>query len=154
MHVRKRRSTVVVVLMLVFGALALSASSLGGTENTRLGDAHAGKVAGGFGEIYKANPKTLAKTLFSAKLLPANAMAKNISLAAYRRADMKVNQNLALQCWKNNVCSTGTGGKLAVAYAEGFREHVYRQVSNMEFALQAVPQPQTDQSTSASAHSD
>ena len=135
MHVRKRRSTVMVVLMLVFGALALSATSLGGTDNSRLGDAHAGKVAGGFGEVYKANPKTLAKTLFSAKLLPSNAMAKNVSLAAYRRADMKVNQTLALKCWKNNGCSTGTGGKLTVAYVEGFVENVYRQVSKMEFIL-------------------
>src|SRR5438270_11155196 len=100
MHVRRKRSMLVVVLMLVVaGALALSASSRGGTDNTRLGDTH---VAGGFGEVYKANPKTLAKTLFSAKLLPASTMARNISLAAYRRADMKVNQTLALKCWKNN----------------------------------------------------
>jgi len=153
MHVRKRRSTVV-VLMLVFGALALSASSLGGTDNSRLGDSHAGKVAGGFGEIYKANPKTLAKTLFSAKLLPANAMAKNISLAAYRRADMKVNQDLALKCWKNNGCSTGTGGKLTVAYVEGFGENVYRQVSKMEFILQALTYPQIGHIIYSSAHSD
>ena len=154
MHVRKRRSTVMVVLMLVFGALALSATSLGGTDNTRLGDSHAGKVAGGFGEIYKANPKTLAKTLFSAKLLPANAMAKNISLAAYRRADMKVNQTLALKCWKNNGCATGTGGKLTVAYVEGFGENVYRQVSKMEFILQALTYPKIGHIIYSSAHSD
>jgi ABC-type sugar transport system substrate-binding protein len=154
MHVRKRRSTAVVVLMLVFGALALSASSLGGTDNTRLGDAHAAKVAGGFGEIYKANPKTLAKTLFKATLLPSNTMAKNVALAAYRRADMKVNQNLALKCWKNNGCSTGTGGKLTVAYVEGFGENVYRQVSKMEFILQALTYPQIGHIIYSSAHSD
>src|SRR5437588_6446873 len=110
MHVHKKRSPLmVVVLMLVLGgALALSASSRGGTDNTRLGDARAASAAGGFGEVYKANPKTLAKTLFSAKLLPAGTMARNISLAAYRRADKKVNYNLALTCWKNNGCSPGT----------------------------------------------
>ena len=154
MHVRKRRSTVMVVLMLVFGALALSATSLGGTDNTRLGDSHAGKVAGGFGEIYKANPKTLAKTLFSAKLLPANAMAKNVSLAAYRRADMKVNQTLALKCWKSNGCSTGTGGKLTVAYVEGFGENTFRQMSKMEFILEALTYPQIGKIIYRSAHSD
>jgi ABC-type sugar transport system substrate-binding protein len=143
----------VAVLMLVLaGALALSAR--GGTDNTRLGDARAGHVAGGFGEVYKANPKTLAKTLFSAKLLPGNAMAKNISLAAYRRADMKVNYNLALKCWKNNGCSTGTGGKLTVAYVEGFGENVYRQVSKMEFILQALTYPQIGKIIYTSAHSD
>ena len=139
MHGRRRRSALVVVLMLgLAAALALSASSRGGTDGTRLGDAHAGTAAGGFGEVYKASPKTLAKTLFSAKLLPANAMARNISLAAYRRANIKVNQTLALKCWKNNGCSTGTGGKLTVAYVEGFGENVYRQVSKMEFILQAL----------------
>jgi hypothetical protein len=103
MHARKRRSTLVVVavvvLMLVLaGALALSASSRGGTDSTRHGSTGAASAAGGFGEVYKANPKTLAKTLFSAKLLPPSTMARNISLAAYRRADMKVNYNLALKC--------------------------------------------------------
>src|SRR3954454_22540254 len=101
MHVHRKRSPlVVVVLMLVLAvALALSASGRSSTDNTRLG---AVQTAGGFGEVYKANPKTLAKTLFSAKLMPAPKMAHNIALAAFRRADMKVNQNLALKCWKNN----------------------------------------------------
>jgi len=153
MHARRNRSGTVVVLMLVLaGALALSAR--GGTDNTRLGDARAGHVAGGFGEVYKANPKTLAKTLFSAKLLPANAMARNISLAAYRRADMKVNYNLGLKCWKSNGCSTGTGGKLTVAYVEGFGENVYRQVSKMEFILQALTYPQIGKIIYTSAHAD
>ena len=62
MHVHKKRSSLVmVVLMLVLaGALALSASGRSGTgNNTRL---PAAQTAGGFGEVYKANPKTLAKT--------------------------------------------------------------------------------------------
>jgi len=153
MHVHKKRSSLVlVVLMLVLaGALALSASGRSGTgNNTRL---PAAQTAGGFGEVYKANPKTLAKTLFSAKLLPAPKMAQNISLAAFRRADMKVNQNLALKCWKNNGCSTGTGGKLKVAYVEGFGENVFRQMSKMEFILQALTYPQIGKIIYTSAHS-
>ena len=159
MHIRRKRSTLVVVavgvLMLVLaGALALSASSRGATDTVRLGNTGTATAAGGFGELYKANPTTLAKTLFSAKLLPANTMARNISLAAYRRADMKVNYNLALKCWKNNGCSTGTGGKLTVAYVEGFGENVYRQVSKMEFILQALTYPQIGKIIYTSAHSD
>ena len=148
MHVRKRRSTVVVLMLVVGAALVLSASSPGGTGKAKA------KVPGGFGEIYKANPKTLAKTLFSAKLLPAIPMARNIAEAAYRRADMKVDTTLALKCWKNNGCSTGTGGKLTVAYVEGFGENVYRQVSKMEFILQALTYPKIGKIIYSSAHSD
>ena len=90
--------------------LVLVASSQGGT------------TAGGFGEVYAAKQATLKKTLFDAKLLPTNKMARNISLAAFGRAEKKVNQNLALRCWKSNGCKTGTNGKLTVAYVEGFGE--------------------------------
>jgi ribose transport system substrate-binding protein len=110
-------------------------------------------AAGGFGEVYKAKPSTLKKTLFNAKLLPANKMARNIALAALGRAERKVNLNLALKCWKNNGCSTGTGGKLKVAYVEGFGENVYRQMSKMEFILQALTYPSVGRIIYTSAHS-
>jgi ABC-type sugar transport system substrate-binding protein len=113
-----------------------------------------GKVPGGYGEVYVAKPSTLKKTLFDAKLLPPKGMARNIALAALGRADRKVNLNLALQCWKNNGCSTGTGGKLSVAYVEGFGENTYRQISKMEFILQALTYPQIGKITYTSAHSD
>ena len=48
-------------------------------------------------------------------------MARNIALAGLGRADRKVNQALALRCWKNNGCTTGTGGKLTVAYHRAVR---------------------------------
>jgi len=108
---------------------------------------------GGFGEVYKAKTSTLKKTLFNAKLLPANKTARNIALAALGRAEKKVNLNLALRCWKNNGCNTGTGGKLKVAYVEGFGENVYRQMSKMEFILQALTYPQVGRIIYTSAHS-
>jgi ribose transport system substrate-binding protein len=110
-------------------------------------------TAGGFGEVYKAKTSTLKKTLFNAKLLPANKMARNIALAALGRAEKKVNLNLALKCWKNNGCSTGTGGKLKVAYVEGFGENVYRQMSKMEFILQALTYRSVGRIIYTSAHS-
>ena len=92
--------------------------------------------------------------LFNANLLPKGKDARNITLAAFGRADKKVNQNLALKCWKNNGRSTGTGGKLTVAYVEGFGENVYRQISKMEFILQALTYPQIGKIIYTSAHSD
>ena len=145
---RRRPSFWMTALVLGATALALVATGQGATN------AKQPAAAGGFGEVYKANQATLKKTLFDAKLLPSNAMAKNISLAAYGRADKKVNQALALKCWKNNGCSTGTGGKLTVAYVEGFGENVYRQVSKMEFILQALTYPQIGKIIYTSAHSD
>ena len=49
-------------------------------------------------------------------------------------------RKLALECWKNNVCETGHG-TLTVAYADGFGENVWRQVTKMEFILQALTYP-------------
>ena len=109
---------------------------------------------GGFGEVYVAKASTLKKTLFKATLLPKNPTARNIALAGLGRADRKVNYALALKCWKNNGCSTGTGGKLTVAYIEQFGENVYRQMSRMEFILQALTYPTVGKIIYKSAHSD
>ncbi|WP_127904365.1 substrate-binding domain-containing protein [Solirhodobacter olei] len=48
----------------------------------------------------------------------------------------------ALECYRSNDCNTGTGGKLTVAYADGFGENVWRKVTKMEFILQALSYPQ------------
>ena len=148
MHLRKRHARrwlrAVPVLALFATMLIVVTAGQGGREANQ---------AGGFGETYKAKSSTLKKTLFNAKLLPGNKMARNIALAALGRADKKVNLNLALRCWKNNSCSTGTGGKLKVAYVEGFGENVYRQMSKMEFILQALTYKQIGQIIYTSAHS-
>ena len=101
-----------------------------------------------------AKASTLKKTLFKATLLPKNQAARNIALAGLGRADRKVNYDLALKCWKNNGCTTGTGGKLTVAYIEQFGENVYRQMSKMEFILQALTYPAVGKIIYNSAHSD
>ena len=81
-------------------------------------------------------------------------MARNIALAGLGRADRKVNEALALKCWKNNGCTTGTGGKLTVAYIEQFGENVYRQMSKMEFILQALTYKEVGRIIYSSAHVD
>jgi ABC-type sugar transport system substrate-binding protein len=144
------------VTLLVLGAalaLALVSASSGstGSKQATPGVISTGK---GFGEVYAAKTSTLAHTLFKAKLLPKDKMSRNIALAGLGRSDKKVNLALALKCWKNNGCSTGTKGKLTVAYLEQFGENVYRQMSKMEFILQALTYPQVGKIIYSSAHVD
>jgi len=153
-----RRGAILVVLPLVLLGAALVAATAGSGSTGKTHAKAAGPVmigqGGGFGEVYKARASTLAQTLFQARLLPVTPMARNIALAGLGRADKKVNLDLALKCWKDNVCNTGTGGKLTVAYIEQFGENVYRQMSHMEFILQALTYPQVGKIIYKSAHSD
>jgi ribose transport system substrate-binding protein len=154
---RKRPVLAGLVVMAAVGLLVTSAATGAGTNGP---SGFVGKAApmvgsgGGFGETFAAPASTLAHTLFSAKLLPTQKAARNVSLAAFGRATKKVNYDLAYKCWKNNSCSTGTGGKLTVAYVEGFGENIYRQMSHMEFVLQALTYPQIGKIIYISAHSD
>jgi ribose transport system substrate-binding protein len=157
---RKRRWNVGATALLVLGAalaLAIVSASSGGTGYQRTSAAKPGAVIStgkGFGEVYAAKTSTLAHTLFKATLLPKDKMSRNIALAGLGRSEKKVNLALALKCWKNNVCDTGTGGKLTVAYIEQFGENVYRQMSHMEFILQALTYPQVGKIIYSSAHLD
>jgi ribose transport system substrate-binding protein len=134
-------------------ALVIVAAAFGSNTRTAAGRDLVGK-GGGYGEVYKAQSSVLAHTLFKASLLPHNPMARNIALAAFGRASKKVNYKLALKCWKNDGCSTGTGGKLTVAYIEPFGENVYRHISKMEFILQALTYKSIGKIIYRSAHSD
>ena len=133
-------------------ALLAVAAAFAGTANKT--SAAGPQAKGAYGEVYKASPAILKKTLFDAKLLPPKGMARNIALAAFGRASKKVNFNLALKCWKNDGCSTGTGGKLTVAYVEPFGENVFRHISKMEFILQALTYKSIGKIIYRSAHSD
>jgi ribose transport system substrate-binding protein len=137
----------VALLVVLAGSLAIVSSGSGA------GPVLVGK-GGGFGEVYVAKASTLKRTLFDATLLPKNPTSRNIALAGLGRADRKVNLALALKCWKNNTCNTGTGGKLTVAYIEQFGENTFRQMSHMEFILQALTYPQVGKIIYKSAHSD
>jgi len=157
---RKRSQRVGVPALFVLGAalaLALVSASSGSTGSKQTTAAKPSAIIStgkGYGEVYAAKRSTLAHTLFKATLLPKNPTARNIALAGLGRADRKVNLDLALKCWKNNGCDTGTGGKLKVAYLEQFGENVYRQMSKMEFILQALTYPQVGKIIYSSAHVD
>jgi ribose transport system substrate-binding protein len=164
LHMTRRRPRFVAVILLIAVALvAVAVAQGGGLGSAGLGKGPSGYVGKGgkmigkghgFGEVYKAPSATLAHALFSAKLLPKATKPRNVALAALGRAKKKVNYSLALKCWKNNGCKTGTGGKLTVAYVEGFGENVFRQMSKMEFILQALTYPQVGKIIYRSAHSD
>ena len=153
---RKRRWNIGASALLVLGAaLALAIVSAGsgstGSKQATPGVISTGK---GFGEVYAAKTSTLNHTLFKAKLLPKDRMSRNIALAGLGRSERKVNLALALRCWRNNGCTTGTGGKLTVAYIEQFGENVYRQMSRMEFILQALTYKEVGRIIYSSAHVD
>ena len=162
-HMTRKRLTVALVVLIAaaFAATAVAQGAWTGTAGLGKGPSgyigKGGKMIGkghGFGEVYKAPSATLSHALFSAKLIPTTKKPRNFALAALGRAKKRVSYSLALKCWKNNGCKTGTGGKLTVAYVEGFGENVFRQMSKMEFILQALTYPQIGKIIYRSAHSD
>lgn len=92
-----------------------------------------------YGEIYDADPEVLMTALGTTEEVP------DVALAAFYRAGLPVDEamaELALECWREKVCETGTGGELVVALADGFGENVWREVTHMELILQALTYPE------------
>lgn len=92
-----------------------------------------------YGERYDADPAVLTKSVGTADGVP------QIALAALYRAGLPLDQaklDLAVKCWKDKICETGTGGPITVALADGFGENFWRQMTHMEFILQALTYPE------------
>lgn len=92
-----------------------------------------------YGEQYGVDPAVLKKAVGTSEGVP------KIALAAFYRAALPVDQarmDLAVKCWKDKICDTGTGGKITVALADGFGENFWRQMTHMEFVLQALTYPE------------
>ena len=102
---------------------------------------------GKYGENYNPKPATVAKAIVAVSALPKNTVGKNVILAAMKRAEQKVDLNLAYKCWKASVCDTGTGGKIDLGDADGFCGNVWRKVTKMEIILQALTYPQIGKSS-------
>lgn len=78
-------------------------------------------------------------------------------LGAFNRAGAELTGeqvNLAIRCWKQKTCETGTGGDVTVALADGFGENVWREVTHMEFVLQALTYPEIGKIVYTSAQGD
>lgn len=98
----------------------------------------AGSTAGAYGENYNAKPALLKKAFGTATNVP------QVVLASVYRAGLPISParlKLAMDCWKKNTCDTGTGGDVTVAMADGFGDNVWREVTHMEFVLQALTYP-------------
>jgi ribose transport system substrate-binding protein len=99
---------------------------------------------GTYGECYDPSKALVQKILYGVASLPSNEAQKNVVLAALCRAQKNwtTDSSLAYTCWKNDGCSTGTGGKLIVGEADGFGGNSAREMFKMEFILQALTYPQ------------
>jgi ribose transport system substrate-binding protein len=152
---RRRRSVALICGMgLAISVAAASAAnaSTAPPDDTSAGDTSAAtEVAdslgatlseGEFGENYTPDPDLLVTGLAGPDGLPTEERARNIVLATVDRAGMPVDEDLAMQCWQDNGCDTGTGGELKVGLADGFGGNIARQIFKMEFILQALSYPE------------
>src|SRR5512142_1773734 len=135
----KRVSVIVlvIVLALVFVTGGMPSALAQGPTATPGGPGIDG--ADQYGERYDADPAVLTKSVGTTDGVP------KIAMAAFYRAGLPVDQarmDLAVKCWKEGTCDTGTGGKLTVALADGFGENFWRQMTHMEFVLQALTYPE------------
>lgn len=69
----------------------------------------------------------------------------DIVAAAIARSDVELDDAtiaIAMECWNNVECDTGTGGDVVMGVADGGRLNVWRQTSHMEAILQALTYPE------------
>jgi ribose transport system substrate-binding protein len=93
------------------------------------------------GESVDADPELLELSLGTSD----TEAVPEVILAAVARAGEDVSEErleVAMECWQEAQCNTGTGGDLSVALADGFGENVWREVTRMEFILQALTYPE------------
>ena len=104
-------------------------------------------------ESLEADPALLLKALGSDD---TEGVPEQV-LAAIARASTPIDDTmleLALECWSAKSCDTGTGGEVTVALADGFGENVWREVTYMEFVLQALTYPEIGRIIYTSAQGD
>jgi len=92
-----------------------------------------------YGERYDADSAVLTQAVGTTDNIP------QVAMAAFYRAGLPVDQkmqDLAVKCYNDKICDTGTGGKITVALADGFGENFWRQMTHMEFVLQALTYPE------------
>ena len=150
---RARRGLCAALLVAGAAAGAVAASSgtvasAAATATAAASNPYGGTLANGtYGEKYNPSAAVVNYALAGHTTLPTNKAQLNVALAALYRANnwntmSAAMQAKALSCWKNNGCSTGTGGKLTIGEADGFGGNPARQLFKMEFMLQALSYPQ------------
>jgi len=127
--------------MTIVLSLALAACGSPATEAPATSAAANPGIEGAdqYGERYDADPAVLTQSIGTTEGVP------QIALAAIYRGGLPVDearQALAVKCWKEKICDTGTGGAITVDLADGFGENFWRQMTHMEFILQALTYPE------------
>jgi len=115
----------------------------------------AGVVAGAI-TLAMSAPSSASETDLMMKALGKSENIGPIVTEAFKQAAKELTpeeRELALKCWKENVCETGRGN-LTVALADGFGENVWRQVTHMEFVMQAISYPDVKKIIYTSARMD
>lgn len=134
-------------LAFLIGIFAMVLAACGGqpAAATQAPAATAGTSGGGetdtANENFDADPAVLMKTMG----VSDGSGLDPIVMAAMYRAGQPVSDEmaaLALQCWREKECDTGTGGDITVALADGFGENLWREVTHMEMVLQALTYPE------------
>jgi len=136
----KRLLAIHLMVVLVIILTACGGAAPAATQASSSGNANPGiEGADKYGERYDASPDVLKKAVGTTEGVP------QIAQAAFYRAGLPVDQarqDLAVKCYKDKICDTGTGGKVTVALADGFGENFWRQMTHMEFVLQALTYPE------------
>lgn len=120
---------------LVSAALALTACSSGSMSVNESGSDGPTLEKS---ESMDADPATLERLYGKTTDIP------EVILAGVARSGQPVDDetlDLAMKCFKESSCDTGRG-TLTVALADGFGENVWREVTRMEFILQALSYPE------------
>jgi len=104
-----------------------------------------------------ADPALVEKALGPVE--PSAPESWDIVLASIARASQDLDQatiDIAMQCWNEPECDTGTGGELVMGYADGGGKtvNVWRGVSRMEAILQALSYPEIGKIVTTEANFD
>jgi ribose transport system substrate-binding protein len=128
-------------------------------ETTTTGDDGGGEnPLADFGEDpTAADPALVEKALGPVE--PSDDASWNVVLASIARASQELDQatiDVAMECWNNPECDTGSGGELVMGYADGGGKtvNVWRGVSRMEAILQALTYPEIGKIVTTEANFD
>ncbi|MGD2059390.1 MAG: substrate-binding domain-containing protein [Acidimicrobiia bacterium] len=125
---------------------------------TTAGDTGGDNPMADFGEDpTAADPALVEKALGPVE--PSDESSWNIVLASIARADQELDQetiDIAMTCWNEPECDTGSGGELVMGYADGGGKtvNVWRGVSRMEAILQALTYPEIGKIVTTEANFD
>lgn len=133
-------------------------TTTGEAEETTTTAADAANPLAEFGEDPgAADPALVEKAL--GPVAPSDEASWNIVLASIARAQQDLDEDtiaIAMECWNNTECDTGSGGELVMGYADGGGKtvNVWRGVSRMEAILQALTYPEIGRIVTTEANFD